>query len=370
MPRTIDAKRTSRLSNQVRATKAIRYRGLTPSTTPGAIRLPMPAHVSPMLATLVEKPFDDPAWLFETKWDGVRAMCYLKDRKLRLVTRNDKEVLFRYPELSELHESIGAREAILDGEIVTFDKDGRSVFQWLQSRIGLVNQADIELLARAHPAVYCVFDLLYCDGVDIRQSPLISRKELLATIITPDRCLALSQHTIGKGTRRFDEASRKQWEGIIGKLTSSPYVERRSPYWLKIKTALRQEVVIAGFTPPRRSRMFFGSLVAGLYDKGILRYVGRVGGGFNHNSLEQVYKALKPLVVRSPPFVTEPRGIGAVQWVKPRLVCEVRFAEWTAAGLMRQPIFQGLRDDKAPEECRYERSSGASNRRRLTNIVV
>jgi len=369
MAKAIDQKRTSRLAeDSLPVATHRRRRQFVP--IPEAVALPMPQRVSPMLATLVDSPFDDPSWMFETKWDGVRALCYLKGQQIRLITRNDKEVLFRYPELARMHESLKAKEAILDGEIVTFDKHGRSVFQWLQSRIGLVHSADIEVLAREHPAVYCVFDLIYCDGFDLRQCPLISRKELLSEVLTPGPHIALSQHSIGNGTKRFKEASNKHWEGIIAKLASSPYVERRSPYWTKIKTALRQEVVIAGFTPPRRSRMFFGALVAGLYDKGILRYVGRVGGGFNHENLEQVYKALKPLVVATPPFVTMPGGIGDVQWVKPRLVCEVRFAEWTAAGLMRQPIFQGLRDDKAPEECRYERSSGASNRRRLTNVIV
>ena len=367
MPKIVDDKRTRRLPRAEAIGKGARSARVTADTAPGAVRMPMPQHISPMLATLVDSPFDDPAWLFETKWDGVRALCYLKGRNTRLITRNDKEVLFRYPELIGIHESVSANEAILDGEIVTFDRNGRSVFQWLQSRIGLVHKDDIELLAQAHPAVYCVFDLLYCDGFDLRQSPLVSRKELLATILKPDRHIALSKHTVGKGIRCFEEASNKQWEGIIAKLGSSPYVERRSPNWVKIKTVLRQEAVIAGFTPPRRSRMFFGALVAGLYDEGVLRYVGRVGGGFDHASLEQVYKAMKPLVVHSSPFESVPPGSGDVQWVKPRLVFKVRFAEWTAAGLMRQPIFEGLRDDKAPEDCRYERSSGDSNRRRLTN---
>jgi bifunctional non-homologous end joining protein LigD len=314
----------------------------------------MPGNIKPMLATLVDRPFSDQDWLFETKWDGVRVLVYRQGGKIKMITRNGKEVAFRYPELAGIAGSIGAKEFVLDGEIVTFDEKGRSVFQWLQSRIGLKGKSDIAQQAREHPVVYCVFDLLYCDGYDLRRSPLASRKEQLAGLLRPSDHIRLSEHIVGEGEKRFREAQKARLEGLIAKLASSPYEEGRSSLWLKIKTVLRQEVVIAGYTAPRGSRKLFGALVVGLYEGRELRYVGHVGGGFTHRSLEQVHEQLHKLKTSKSPFAAPPPTNEPVRWVKPKLVCEVKFAEWTAAGLMRQPIFEGLRDDKRPDECRFE----------------
>lgn len=319
-----------------------------------AVRVPMPDVIEPMLATLVDEPFDNPEWYFETKWDGVRAICFLRGGKFTLVTRNGKEVAFRYPELADLSKWVNAKETILDGEIVTFDQEGRSVFQSLQSRIGLKEKVDIDREAEAHPAVYCVFDLLYLDGYDLRNSPLSERKRLLTSILKPSSHLRVSEHVETKGTEFFREAESKHLEGIIAKRADSTYQAGRSSSWLKIKTQFRQEVVICGFTAPRRSRKHFGALVVGLYDKGELRYVGHIGGGFNLESLKQVYDLMQPLKTGRSPFAGIPSTNEPVEWVKPKLVCEVKFAEWTAGGIMRQPIFEGLRDDKRPEECRFE----------------
>lgn len=329
------------------------------SSLPAARLAKMPTITEPMLATLVDHPFSDPQWLFETKWDGVRALCYLKGGKVKLVTRNGKEVAFRYPELAAIAHAIRAEEAVLDGEIVALDEGGRSVFQWLQSRIGLKGEADIAAEAQEHPAVYCAFDLLFCNGYDLRRAPLIERKKLLAAILRPSEQVRLSAHVVGEGEKSFHEAARQRLEGVIAKHATSPYTEGRSKYWLKIKTVLRQEVVIAGYTAPRGARQLFGALVVGLYERGQLRYVGHVGGGFNRASLQQVYDQMQSLRVKRAPFAHPPATNEPVQWIKPRLVCEVKFAEWTAAGLMRQPIFEGLRDDKQPEECRLERPHDA-----------
>lgn len=320
----------------------------------GARLARIPKEITPMLATLIDEPFDDPEWLFETKWDGARALCYLQREEIKLITRNGKEVAFRYPELAGISTSLKATEAILDGEIVTLDKRGRSVFQWLQSRIGLKDEADIAAAARTHPAIFCVFDLLYCDGYDLRGASLKSRKDLLSTILQSSEHMRLSEHVLGKGKKQFKKAEQNQTEGIIAKLMESPYIEGRSSSWLKIKTTLRQEVVIAGYTAPLGSRKFFGALLAGLYQGNELRYVGHIGGGFDHAALKQVYEALQRIETKKSPFKTLPRTNTGARWVEPRLVCEVKFAEWTAAGLMRQPIFEGLRDDKSPKQCRLE----------------
>ncbi|HYE74803.1 MAG TPA: non-homologous end-joining DNA ligase, partial [Blastocatellia bacterium] len=332
------------------AAKSVRVREIINN----AFRALMPEAIEPMLATLVDEPFDDPEWYFETKWDGVRVICYLHNGKFTLVTRNGKEVAFRYPELADLSKSVNAKEAILDGEIVTFDKEGRSAFQALQSRIGLKEKFDIEREAEEHPAVYCVFDLLYLDGYDLRNSPLAERKQLLKSILKESKHLRISEHIKANGIAFFHEAEARHLEGIIAKQSDSTYQAGRSSSWLKIKTQFRQEVVICGFTAPRRTRKHFGALVVGLYDKGELRYVGHVGGGFNLESLKQVYDLMQPLKTKHSPFTETPSTNEPVEWVKPKLVCEVKFAEWTAGGIMRQPIFEGLRDDKRPEQCRFE----------------
>jgi DNA ligase D-like protein (predicted ligase)/DNA ligase D-like protein (predicted polymerase)/DNA ligase D-like protein (predicted 3'-phosphoesterase) len=340
------------------ATKPKRKTAKEPSL-PGASPAVMPGFINPMLATLVDHPFSDPEWLFETKWDGVRTLCYILGGKLKLITRNGKEVAFRYPELADLADSIKADAAVLDGEIITLDEQGRSVFQWLQTRIGLKGEADIAEQARQHPAIYCVFDLLYHDGYDLRRAPLSERKKLLAKILRPSERVRLSEHIVGAGEREFRKAAQQRLEGLIAKFAASPYEEGRSRYWLKIKTVLRQEVVIGGYTAPRGARQLIGALVVGLYDNQRLRYVGHVGGGFDNQSLKQVFKQLQPLKTARSPFDPPPATNEPVQWIKPKLVCEVKFAEWTAGGIMRQPIFEGLRDDKAPTECRFERPHNA-----------
>jgi len=270
-------------------------RGDEHSPLAGARRTAMPHTITPMLATLVDQPFSQVEWLYETKWDGVRALCFLNEQGMRLVSRNDKDITARYPELVALPNVVAAATAILDGEIVAFDDRERSNFQLLQGRVGLKNVAAIARLAHEHPAVYCVFDLLYYNGWDVRSAALGERKQLLRQILRPGPSVRYSEYTVGDGTQRYAAARRAGLEGVIAKHSSSPYVAGRSRQWLKIKTVQRQEVVIAGYTQPRGTRPLLGALVVGLYHNKTLQYVGHVGGGFDRQTLRQVYDLLQPL---------------------------------------------------------------------------
>ena len=327
---------------------------VTPGPIPGAEAAPLPEHVAPMLATLVNAP-PEGDWLFETKWDGVRALAYLDGGALRLMSRNDKELGFRYPELAGLPGWVRARQAILDGEIVFLEEDGRSNFQRLQARIGLQDPAEIRRLTAGHPITYVVFDLLYLDGFDLRPAALADRKALLRERAQLGPALAYSEHMVGEGERAFAEARAAGQEGIVAKRPESPYYEGRAGAWLKLKAVHQQEVVIGGYTQPRQTRQYLGALVVGVYDGGRLRYVGHVGGGFDRNSLEEVYNELQPLITPRSPFAQEPPTNEPVHWVRPERVAEVKFAGWTDDQKMRQPIFLGMRDDKEPREVIFER---------------
>ncbi|HEV2879021.1 MAG TPA: non-homologous end-joining DNA ligase [Candidatus Eremiobacteraceae bacterium] len=303
-----------------------------------------------MLAMLVDKPFDDPEWLFEIKWDGVRAVSTIESaHKVQVRSRTDKDLLVQFPEFDHLGRAFSSLPVIIDGEIVSLDRYGRSSFQRLQPRLN--RRTSDPALQRAIPVTYVIFDLLYAGKRDLRSTPLDERKALLERLLQADAPhVMLSKHVIGTGTKLFAEAKRRKLEGIIAKQRTSLYVERRSRSWLKIKTHLEQEVVIAGWTEPRGSREKFGALVLGVYDKGKLRYVGHVGTGFDQELLDVVYRKLKPLETTRSPFATKPPSNAPVHWVRPHLVAEVKFGEWTKDGLMRQPVFVGLRTDKKPED--------------------
>lgn len=303
-----------------------------------------------MLAMLVDKPFDDPEWLFEIKWDGVRAVSTIESaHKVQVRSRTDKDLLVQFPEFDHLGRAFSSLPVIIDGEIVSLDRYGRSSFQRLQPRLN--RRTSDPALQRAIPVTYVIFDLLYAGKRDLRSTPLDERKALLERLLQADAPhVMLSKHVIGAGTKLFAEAKRRKLEGIIAKQRASLYVERRSRSWLKIKTHLEQEVVIAGWTEPRGSREKFGALVLGVYDKGKLRYVGHVGTGFDQELLDVVYRKLKPLETTRSPFATKPPSNAPVHWVRPHLVAEVKFGEWTKDGLMRQPVFVGLRTDKKPED--------------------
>lgn len=319
-------------------------------------RTPIPRDVSPMLATLSEKPFDNPEWLFELKMDGVRAIVIKNAGRIQMHTRNDKPLAERFPVLAEALGNLPADSAILDGEIVALDEDGHSHFELLQPRIHLSRPHDIAEAEHRIPVHFYAFDLLYINGFDLRRLPLEQRKTILRQLI-PDSggWVRYCDHVEGHGVAFFNAVSQRGLEGMVAKLRKSPYQEARSRHWLKIKTQHTDHFVIAGYTPPEGSRKYFGAVVLGLFDgKGNLVPVGRAGGGFDDKTLRTVWQKLKPLAVSRSPLSEIPAEVKNATWVKPRLVCDVRFAEWTSTHQLRAPIFQGLREDIDPEDCRLE----------------
>ena len=331
---------------------------------PGAIKRPMPSAIYPMLATSVDEPFDGKDWLFEIKWDGYRAVAFLENGKCRLVSRNQNDLTARYPELKDLPQFVKANNVILDGEVVALDEQGRASFSLMQQRTGFrpggrkaVPQADV-------PVFYYAFDLLYADGYDLRRVTLERRKQLLASLLVAGNSLRYSDHYEEHGKALFEIARQKGLEGILAKKRDCPYEERRSRDWLKIKIRHRLECVIGGYTEPEGSRAHFGSVVLGLYDKkGRLNHVGQAGSGFNQQSLAEIWKMLQKLETKTNPFYGEVEALRKVSWVKPQLVAEIEFAEWThgasgsSAPKLRAPVFLGLRDDKDPKECVLEEGS-------------
>jgi bifunctional non-homologous end joining protein LigD len=318
----------------------------------------MPGKITPMLATPVEKPFDDPEWLFEIKWDGYRAVSFLEGSGVRFVSRNQNDLTGQYAELGVLPKYVKAKTAILDGEIVALDEHGRSSFSLMQQRTGIrsggrraAGRSDVQI-------VYYVFDLIYLDGYDLRRVTLEERKRILSQILTTDELVRFSEHFPAKGTALFNAAKQQGLEGILAKRRDSCYEERRSREWLKIKVTQTVDAVIGGYTDPEGTRPYFGSLVLGLYDdKRRLIHVGQVGTGFDHATLKSVYQLLEKLEIKKTPF-DGPVDAKHVHWVKPQRVAEVRFTEWThetaEGGLkLRAPVYLGIRKDKNPEECTF-----------------
>lgn len=305
-----------------------------------------PAFILPMLATLVQKPFTDEDWLFEVKWDGYRLLAFIDQGKVQLKSRTDHLWNSTFPDIAQSLAGIKG-QAILDGELVVLDAEGKPQFQLMQNYQKTGKGA----------LCYYVFDLLYKEGEDLRQLPLIERKEMLKKYLKE---LALpnvrfSDHIFKDGEAFFKEASKKKLEGIIGKKISSPYQSRRSRDWVKIKASLGQEVVIGGFTAPQGSRQKFGALLVGVYnDQKELEYVGHVGGGFDRGLLHGIYDQLTAISQKKCPFKSPPKPNTPVTWVKPKLICEVSFTEWTKDGHLRHPVFHGLREDKVPQTVKKE----------------
>jgi len=313
-----------------------------------------------MLATAIEKPFDNPEWLFEIKWDGYRAVAFIDDGRVRFVSRNQNELTGQYPELSALPKFVKAKRAVIDGEIVALDEQGRPSFSLMQQRTGFRPGKSRLTGRQGVPVIYYAFDLLYRDGIDLRRVSLEKRKQLLREHITDGDVVKFSDHYPEKGLLLFEAAAQKGLEGILAKKRDSLYEETRSREWLKIKITRRQECVIGGYTDPEGSRTYFGSLVLGLYDKQKrLIHVGQAGTGFDQKTLKEMFATLEPLATSKNPFYGEIGGLRKVHFVQPKLVAEIKFTEWThetAEGGMklRAPVFMGLRQDKAPEECTFE----------------
>jgi bifunctional non-homologous end joining protein LigD len=329
----------------------------------GAVREAMPSVIRPMLATLVDEPFDDNEWLFEVKWDGYRAVAFIENGDVRLVSRNQNDLTHAYPELAILPDHVKARTAVLDGEIVALDEQGRSSFSLMQQRTGLSTEGarKIRIARNDVPIAYYAFDLLYVDGYNLMPVDLEARKQLLEKILAQSETLRFSEHFVAEGKKLYAAAKDQGLEGIVGKRRHGCYIQKRSREWLKLKVTQTQETVIAGYTDPKGSRENFGSLVLGLYDDGgRLIHVGNAGSGFTEKSHGEMWKKLHALESDRNPFGGKIESTRKPHWVRPELVAQIKFSEWTHEGQkgglkMRAPVFQGLRTDKKAKDCTIER---------------
>jgi bifunctional non-homologous end joining protein LigD len=317
-----------------------------------ADREPMPRRIEPMLARTGSLPPEDGRWAYEVKWDGIRAIGYAEGGRLKLESRNGNDITSRYPELRELGRVLGAREAVLDGEVVAFGPDGKPSFQVLQSRMHVVSESAQRRLAAAHPVAYVIFDLLYLDGRSLLELPYGERRERLAELKLSGPNWQTPAHRLADGAALLEATRAQGLEGIIAKRLDSAYVPgRRAQHWIKVKNVRRTEVVIGGWLGGEGGRAGrLGALVVGFYDEsGAFRYAGRVGSGFDERELDRVGKLLaarardtSPFEGRQPPKLTH--------FVEPDLVASVDFSQWTTANTLRQPSYKGLRDDIPPQE--------------------
>ena len=317
---------------------------LDPASLPGARRAAMPARVTPQLATLVKQAPAGEEWLHEIKFDGYRVLGRVDRGRATMITRGGKNWTERFEGIAEAVAALGAGSAILDGEAAVVLSDGSTSFQALQNQLRL---------GKGSTLAYFVFDLLYLEGYDLKRVPLRLRKETLERLVSgapAGGIIRYSDHVEGKGERFHAEACRRGLEGIVSKRSDSMYVPGRSGLWLKAKCASRQEFVIGGYTEPQSSRAGLGALLLGTHENGRgLRYRGRVGTGFTHETLRDLQKKLARLETKASPFSPSPRAPGA-HWVRPKLVAEVSFTSWTDDGKLRHPSFAGLRDDKSPRD--------------------
>ena len=341
--------------------KAAREAEINPALLKGAIKSPMPKVIHPMLATLTDRPFSSDDWLYEIKWDGYRAVAFIEDGESRLLSRNQNDMTALYRELHQLPSYVAGKQVVLDGEIVALDEKGRSSFSLMQQRAGIRSGVKRTRSDSSIPVLYYVFDLLYLDGYNLMKVDLENRKELLQSIITPSGILRYSEHFLKEGEQLYEAAKQQGLEGIVAKRRASCYEQKRSREWLKMKITRRQECVVGGYTDPKGSREHFGSLVLGLYnDKGQLIHVGNAGSGFTEASHEATWKRLEALATNKSAFHGKVEALSKPHWVKPEWVAEIKFTDWTHEGQsgsvkMRAPVFEGLRLDKPPEECRFEK---------------
>jgi len=318
----------------------------------GARKGAMPSRVEPMLATLADRPFSDPNWLFEIKWDGVRALARIENGALALRSRTGVDIARRYPELASLPDALAARQAILDGEIVALDAQGHSSFERLQERMHV--RAPSESLVTQIRVVYFAFDLLYCDGYDLREAPLLERKQLLQRLLYTSERFRFADHQLEHGKELFALAEQNGLEGIVAKRADSPYVSDRSPYWVKLKSTKTVDAVVGGWTEARTPALPFGSLLLGLYQGKKLRFIGHVGSGFDAKKLMELSSRLKELAAPACPFEAVPEANEKPFWVSPALVARVKFSGWTQEHSLRHPVFLALREDARPADCQWE----------------
>jgi bifunctional non-homologous end joining protein LigD len=297
---------------------------------------PMPHVTSPMLATAVDAPFDDDAWLFEVKWDGYRALVTVhEDGTVEAASRNGNDLLKRFADLRDIGAAFTSLPVLVDGEACALDANGVSSF---------------ERLTAGDPVTFVAFDCLYAGGRDLRELPLEERKAELARIVVTNRGVLVSDHVIGTGKALFALAEQRGLEGIIAKKRDSTYRSARTQTWKKIKAQHAQEFAVGGWTEPRAGRKGFGALLLGYYDGDAFTYVGSVGSGFDANDLSAITKTLRAAEIDTSPFTTKPKTATTAHFVEPRLVAQVRFTEWTRDGSLRHPVFLGFRDDKAARD--------------------
>jgi bifunctional non-homologous end joining protein LigD len=308
----------------------------------------IPSWARPQLATLTKDRFSDPQWLFERKLDGERLIAFRDKQGVRLLTRNDRDVTATFPEVADALRAQEADEFVVDGEVVAF-RDGQTSFSMLQQRLGVAHPAP--KLIGDFPVFYYIFDVLFAGGQDTRRLPQRERKERLRDLLDFTGPLRYTEHRAGDGEAFYRQACVDGWEGLIAKRADAPYTEGRSRNWLKFKCIAGQEFVIGGYTDPHGSRQGLGALLVGYYDAdGQLAYAGKVGTGFSTESLRSLHESLSALERDTSPFASGRPPRAGVHWAEPRMVAQIEFAEWTTDGLLRQPRFEGLRDDKDPAE--------------------
>jgi bifunctional non-homologous end joining protein LigD len=310
----------------------------------------MPEHVVPMLARLAKMPADEDAWGFEVKWDGIRALVYSRRASgdLTIENRNLRDITFKYPEL----HGLAGLNAIIDGEIVALDPDGRPSFELLQARMHLSTEAVVRGRMNEVPVRFMAFDLIWHDGRSLIDLPYTERRDVLDALGVDGPYWQTPAWRRGEGSALLEAARKQKLEGVMAKKLDSPYCPgKRTSYWLKIKAKIGQEVVIAGWLPGEgRRESTLGALLAGVYEDGELRYAGRVGTGFKERDLTMLMKELKKRARRTSPFAGAPKLPRNAHFVEPELVAEVEFTEWTREGIMRHPAYKGLRDDKKPQD--------------------
>jgi bifunctional non-homologous end joining protein LigD len=320
-------------------------------------REPLPDRIEPMLAKTGPLPRDDDRWAYEIKWDGVRAIGYFDGGRLRLASRNGRDITPRYPELRELGRALAGHEAVLDGEVVAFDADGRPSFQRLQSRMHLTSEHVVRRLAQSEPVAYILFDLLWLDGHSLMALPYTERRERLLSLGLSGSTWQTPANHVGDGAAMLEASRARGLEGILAKRLDSTYTPgRRSGAWVKVKNVRATEVVIGGWLEGEGRRGGrLGALVVGYYEDGALRYAGRVGTGFDERELDRLGGLLAPLAREDSPFEGRqpPRE---THFVEPELVAAVNYGEWTQARTLRHPVYKGLRDDLAPESVGFDDS--------------
>jgi DNA ligase D-like protein (predicted ligase) len=313
-----------------------------------------PAWIEPELATLTRDRFSDTAWLYERKFDGERCVAYRAGGQVRLMTRNGKQVNGTYPELAAALAAQDCADFVVDGEVVAFEGATTS-FSKLQQRLGV--RSPSEALLAAVPVYFYLFDVLWADGRDVRPLPLRERKQVLRRLLSFSGPIRYATHRTRNGEAYYAQACASGWEGLVVKRGDAPYRSGRSRDWLKFKCQAGQEFVIGGYTDPKGSRTGFGALLLGYYDRdGRLAYAGKVGTGFDDATLAGLARTLTGLQRPQPPFDRGTLPRTGVHWVEPRLVGQVAFSEWTTAGQLRHPRFEGLRRDKDPASVTREQA--------------